>query len=101
MVRANIFFKIIEEDKLVENARIIGKYFLNKLSKLPLKNLRGQGLMIAFDLSDSTERDEFLCKLNEKIFCLRCGQKSIRFRPHLTFGKEEVDFAVKYIKSIL
>lgn len=101
MVRASIYFKIIDDENLVQNAKNIGNYFLQKLSKLPLKNVRGRGLMLAFDLSTTTERDEFLNKLNEKVLCLKCGPRSIRFRPHLTIGKEEVDLTIKYIKSIL
>ncbi len=101
MVRATIYFKIIQEDKLVENAKEVGEYFLGMLSDLPLRNVRGRGLMIAFDLSTSEERDTFLHKLNEKIFCLKCGDKSIRFRPHLTFTKEDADFAVETIKELL
>lgn len=99
MVRANIYFKIIEEDNLVENARVVGDYFLQKLKELPLKNVRGRGLMIAFDLHDSYNRDVFLKRLNEKVFCLKCGEKSIRFRPHLTFSKEDVDVAVNCVKE--
>ncbi|NIQ13490.1 MAG: L-lysine 6-transaminase, partial [Candidatus Dadabacteria bacterium] len=101
MVRANIYFKIIEEDNLVNNAKEVGAYFLRKLSELPLKNVRGQGLMLAFDLSDSTERDEFLAKLNERVFCLKSGEKSIRFRPHLTFTKDDVDVAVNAVRNLI
>jgi L-lysine 6-transaminase len=101
MVRASIYFKIIEEDCLVANARETGSYFLHKLSELPLRNVRGRGLMIAFDLHDSDSRDAFLKKLNEKIFCLKCGEKSIRFRPHLTFTKDDVEVAVNAVKQLL
>jgi L-lysine 6-transaminase len=93
--------QIIEEDNLVENARIVGDYFISRLKELPLKNLRGRGLMIAFDLSDTQTRDEFLGKLKEKLFCIKSGIQSIRFRPHLTISKEEVDFAIDHIKSLL
>lgn len=101
MIRSTIYLKIIEEDHLVEKAEIIGGYFLEMLKELPLKNVRGRGLMLAFDLSSPHERDVFLSKLNEKIFCLKSGTQSIRFRPHLTLEKEEVDFAINHIKSIL
>lgn len=101
MVRASIYFQIIKEENLVHNSEVVGSYFIQKLSELPLKNVRGRGLMIAFDLPDSHARDNFLNRLNEKIFCLKSGDKSIRFRPHLTINKEEVDFAVNYIKSII
>lgn len=101
MVRASIYFKIIQEDNLVENARVVGDYFLKQLSKLPLANVRGRGLMLAFDLPDADSRDKFLAKLNERIFCLKCGNKSIRFRPHLTFTKDDVDVAVNAVKQLL
>jgi L-lysine 6-transaminase len=98
MVRATIYLKIIKEDNLIENAEVIGKYFLDKLKELPLKNIRGRGLMIAFDVEN---RDEFYGKIMEKIFCLKCGEKSIRFRPHLTFSKEDADYAVKFLSSLI
>jgi L-lysine 6-transaminase len=100
MVRATAYFEIIEKDKLVENARKVGDYFLKQLNKLPLQNVRGRGLMIAFDLPDTEKRDAFFEKLNERIFCLRCGTHSIRFRPHLTFSKDDVDVATNWIKQL-
>lgn len=101
MIRSTIYLKIIEEDSLVENARVVGEYFLEQLKELPLKNVRGRGLMIAFDLSNTHARDEFLGKLNKRLFCLKSGSQSIRFRPHLTINKEEVDFAINYMKEVL
>ena len=101
MVRSTIYMEIIKEDNLVENAAKIGEYFLNKLCELGLNNARGKGLMIAFDLEDNHKRDEFYNKLSEKMICLKCGSNSIRFRPHLTFTKEDVDTAIQIIKEIL
>lgn len=101
MVRATIFLEIIKEDKLIENAAEVGDYFLSILKKLDLPNTRGRGLMIAFDLDDWKERDAVLKKLNETMLVLPCGEKSIRFRPHLTFSKEEVDIAVEMIIKAL
>jgi L-lysine 6-transaminase len=100
MVRATTYFKIIEEDSLVENAKVVGWYFLEELKKLPLQNVRGRGLMVAFDLPTTQERDDFLKKLNERVFCLKCGEKSIRFRPHLTFSKDDIDVAVNAVKQL-
>ncbi len=101
MVRSTIYIEIIKEDKLVENAAAVGDYLLNKLKELGLKNTRGKGLMIAFDLGCQSERDEFFNKLSEKILCLKCGRSSIRFRPHLTFTKEDADTAVQFVKELL
>jgi len=101
MVRATIFLEIIKEDNLIENSAEVGEYFLSLLRKLNLPNARGRGLMIAFDLDDEKERDAVLKKLNETMLVLPCGEKSIRFRPHLTFSKEEVDIAVEMIIKAL
>jgi len=101
MARATAYFKIIEEDDLVNNAEKVGHYFKQELSKLPLKNVRGRGLMLAFDLPTSEKRDECLAKLNERVFCLKCGTKSIRFRPHLTFSKSDVEVAVNHVRNCI
>ena len=96
MVRATIFLEIIEEDELVENAREVGKYFLEKLVDMGLENARGRGLMIAFD---HPERDDVLNKLSNNMLALPCGSQSVRFRPHLTFTREDVDTAIDFIKA--
>lgn len=99
MVRANIYFEIIDEDQLVENAAKVGAYFLSKLQELDVLNARGRGLMVAFDCENPKKRNEVFNKLSEKVVCLKCGRKSIRFRPHLDFTKEHVDFAIQAIKN--
>lgn len=99
MVRAKVYIDIIKEDNLVENAKEVGEYFLTKLNELGLDNVRGKGLIIAFDLATTEERDNFFGKLSESVLCLKCGPKSIRFRPHLTFDKEAVDVVVDAIKA--
>jgi L-lysine 6-transaminase len=101
MVRATIFFEIIEKENLLENAEKVGAYFFERLQELGLVNLRGRGLMIAFDLHTTQQRDDFFNKLGEKMLCLKCGQKSIRFRPPLTFSNEDVDVAVSFVKEAL
>jgi L-lysine 6-transaminase len=101
MVRSTIFMEIIENEGLIQNAADVGDYFLTKLRELDLNNLRGKGLMIAFDMPTVEQRDDFHAKLNEKMLCLKCGSKSIRFRPHLTFCKEDADTATKFVKACL
>ena len=101
MVRSTIIMETIIEDGLVENARTVGKYFLDKLKELDLQNARGRGLMIAFDLKNQTERDAFLKRLKETVLALPSGQTSIRFRPHLTMSREDVDFVVDSIRKII
>lgn len=101
MARSKLYMEIIEEDKLVDNAKEVGDYFLVKLQELGLNNARGKGLLLAFDLENTEARDAMFNSLSENIICLKCGPKSIRFRPHLTFSKEDVDKAISFIKAIL
>lgn len=106
MVRATIFLEIINEEKLVENAARIGKVFKEKLFDLGVKtdlisNVRGRGLMIAFDLRNGKARDEFKSRLGETTIVLGCGDKSIRLRPSLSFNEDDVNVAVDNISKAL
>jgi L-lysine 6-transaminase len=91
--------EIIEDEDLVSNAYHVGEYFLQKLKSFHGKasNIRGKGLMLSFDLSTPEERDAFLKRLEKNMLALPCGQKSVRFRPHLTFSKLDVDEAISFI----
>jgi L-lysine 6-transaminase len=61
-----------------------------------VSNVRGRGLMCAFDLPGTAERDSLLSILREeKILVLPCGPRSIRFRPALTITTEELSVGLK------
>ena len=63
-------------------------------------NSRGSGLFCSFDLPSSDERDKLSQEAyKNKLMILVCGIKSIRFRPHLTVTKAEIDFGIDVIKK--
>jgi len=100
MVRATILIEIIKEENLVQNAALVGSYFLEKLKTLGFENTRGRGLMIAFDVKDKPERDALIHRMKQnRILALACGGRSIRFRPHLTFSQQDADEAVERIRK--
>ena len=101
MERCRRILGIMKEDNLVQNARAVGGYFLTLLSNLELKNLRGKGLMIAFDLDSMSERDKVLGRLKNNLLALKCGEKSIRFRPPLTFSRKEAEQSVNFLSKCL
>jgi L-lysine 6-transaminase len=104
MVRSTMQIEIIQEDNLVENSKEIGQYFLDSIKELDcsrISNIRGKGLMIAFDFSSTEERDSFLKKINENVLLLPCGKKSVRVRPHLDFTKLNVDETINFMKNCL
>ncbi len=105
MVRATHYLCIIEKEHLVENARELGGLFLASLRQLaadfPLVTApRGRGLMLAFDLPDRSTRDRFWHGLYELgLLALRCGERSIRFRPALDIKDEDVERAIQLLRE--
>ena len=103
MVRATAIIEIMNKNKIVENAELVGNYFLNQMNQIKgdIDNIRGKGLMLAFDLPNTERRDVVFNKLRENVMVLKSGTRSIRFRPCLTFTKNEVDLAINFIKNSL
>ncbi|MDZ7264615.1 MAG: L-lysine 6-transaminase [candidate division KSB1 bacterium] len=108
MVRSQRYLEIIEAENLVENAARVGKYFLDRLLKLQsayascVSNARGRGLMIAFDLPDEHLRDRFMRNARQNgLLVLKCGERSIRFRPSLNITNEIVDEAMKIVEDTI
>ncbi len=108
MVRSQRILEIIEEDNLVENSAIVGKYLLEKLQSLGdefpkiMSNIRGKGLMCAFDLPSAEIRNNFRSTAFERgLIVLPCGEKTIRFRPALICQKDDVDKAGAIMFDVL
>ena len=108
MVRATRILEIIEEEKLVEHTAKVGDILLDGLasisaeSKEIVSNVRGKGLMVAFDLPDQVKRDVMLDSMFDNgLIAMKSGDHSIRFRGMLDTPKEAVDQALEIIaKSI-
>lgn len=107
MVRCGEILKIIERDRLVENAYLRGKELLQGLEKLQkryplvISNSRGRGLMCAFDLEDGQTRNRFREQLlREKLLVVGCGDRSIRFRPHLVISQDEIQQVLAILEKV-
>jgi len=104
MVRSRILMQAVTDLHLPERAQRTGDYFLNKLKNLKtneVTNVRGKGLMLAFDLPSNERRDELVNKLHDNMLVLKSGTRSIRFRPTLTFGEQDVDQAIDFLNVAL
>lgn len=105
MVRSKRYIEIIVEDRLVQNAEKMGKYFLKRLYEFSQKheevtNVRGRGCMLAFEMPDDKERDAFRRRCwKNGLAVLASWPKSIRFRPPLTINKEEIDEAIEKLEK--
>ena len=107
MVRATKILEIIDEDELVNHAAIVGNYLQERLRKISEKheqvsNVRGRGLLTAFDFPDKEKRDKFIARgMQENVMFLGCGQKTIRFRPALIIEEEHVDQGLEVMERII
>jgi L-lysine 6-transaminase len=108
MARCTHILRIIEEERLVENACVQGNLLLRELQGLAaefpdvISNPRGRGLMCAMDAPDSDTRDRLLkAFLSGKLLIVGSGERSIRFRPHLVVGADEILQGVSIMRGIL
>jgi len=105
MVRSMHCLQIIEREKLVKNAEVVGQRFLEELSELAasepiLSGVRGRGLMLAFDLPDRETRERFYKGLFEiGLLAIRSGERAIRFRPALDFPANAIASAMEMLKE--
>ncbi|MBI4719887.1 MAG: L-lysine 6-transaminase [Chitinivibrionia bacterium] len=108
MVRATYILRIIEEERLVENARAAGARFVAELEacggRYPglVSNVRGKGLMAALDLPDPDTRAAFVKKVfNNGMIIAPCGTRSVRFRPPLNVNAAEIGEAIAILDRSL
>jgi L-lysine 6-transaminase len=102
-VRSTHYLRIITEEHLVENARAKGEIFQAELNVLAQKHpivsaVRGRGLMLAFDLPGTAQRDAFWKGAYELgLLVVRGGERSIRLRPVLDVTDEIIQAAIRII----
>ncbi len=108
MLRFQLILEIIEKENLVEYAAEAGAFLLEGLQDLQAKypdkisNARGRGLMCAFDLATPEMRNTLQQMLYEEfMIILGCGEKSIRYRPHLNVSREELQMSLNLIEKCL
>jgi len=108
MVRCQKYLEIIEEDNLIENARVMGNYLLSQLQQLQnefpqqVDNARGLGLFCSFDLKNPAMRNDLRkIAMQKGLVILGSGEKSIRFRPPLIIQKHEIDEGIKILRESL
>jgi len=108
MVRFTRVLEIIEEENLVDHARLVGDYLLKQLHDLAsdfpelVSNSRGLGLMCAIDLPTPAARDELRKRCyHHGLVLIGCGERSIRFRTALNIKEEEIDEGVEIIRKSL
>ncbi|MGC4378053.1 ornithine--oxo-acid transaminase [Fictibacillus sp. Mic-4] len=95
--------EVLEEEKLAERSLELGEYFKEKLKELThpaIKEVRGKGLFIGVELNEDAR--PYCEQLKEKgLLCKETHDTVIRFAPPLIISKEELDWAIEKIQSVL
>lgn len=106
MARTTIYLEIIRDEGLLEKAEVTGKHLLYRIEALQdefsgfVSNARGRGLLCAFDLPSSDDRNKLIEKIMDNgALILGCGEKSIRFRPSLNISTDNIDRGIEIIEQ--
>ncbi len=108
MVRATRILEIIEQEQLLDNARLRGAELVAGLQALQgefptlVENARGSGLMCAIDLKTPELRAEFMRRcFASKLLVLAAGSRTVRLRPPLVVSAEEIRGALGHFRRVL
>jgi L-lysine 6-transaminase len=99
MVRSTEYLKIYRDEKILGHVSgVAGPALLKGLeqfrSEFPdvISNVRGKGLMCAFDVKTPELRGKFLSACAEDhMLVLPCGTRSVRFRPILNISLSDIE----------
>lgn len=97
---------VLKEEKLVENAREQGDYFLGKLARIKSEHIaevRGKGLLIGVELKPSAGGARRFAEalMKEGMLCKETHENVIRFAPPLVINRQDLDWALQRIEKVL
>ncbi|MBI5360877.1 MAG: ornithine--oxo-acid transaminase [Planctomycetes bacterium] len=97
---------VLIKEKLVQNSAKMGAYFINELKKLQspiVKDIRGKGLFIGVEIKKECGTARKYCEqlMHLGVLSKETHDQVIRFAPPLNIKKQEIDWALERIKSIL
>lgn len=92
--------EIIEEEKLMDNAVVVGQYLIDELNAIPqIKNVRGRGLMIGFDVPEELKELKKNLLWKHKIFTGEAKPDVIRLLPSLALKKRDAEQFIEAVKE--
>jgi ornithine--oxo-acid transaminase len=103
---ARTALKVLIEENMIDNSREMGAFFLSQLKTIQspfIKEIRGKGLLIGVELLPKAGGARRFCEdLKTKgLLCKETHENVIRFAPPLVITKEEIDWALDRVESVL
>jgi Ornithine/acetylornithine aminotransferase len=92
--------EVMQQEKLMENAAEVGTYLQNELKAIPeLKNVRGRGLMIGFDVPEELAPLRKNLLTNQRIFTGEAKPNVIRLLPSLALKQKDAQQFIDALKK--
>ena len=103
---ARMALKVLIEEGMIENSAKMGSYLMERLGAIKSphkKEVRGRGLLIGVELHPSAGGARRFCEalMAKGLLCKETHQHVIRFAPPLIIKKDEIDWALTHIESVL
>lgn len=104
---ANSVIEYFEKRGMVEMAHTTGHYFQQRclafMKKYPnlVKEIRGKGLMLAMEFSESVDVASLNLNLFESGFIVGCKHKSLRFMPPLNIQKSMINQLLNRMEELI
>ena len=104
---------VFEEERLVENAHIVGEYLINELKTLSdecralsddsikILDVRGRGMMIGVDLSVPHKEVRQRLVYEQHCFTGCAGTNVLRLLPPLCLTKDDVDEFIRRLRKVI
>ncbi len=94
--------EIIEQDSLLEKAKGHGQYLMNELKNFDgLKNIRGKGLMIGFDVADELKELRKHLLQKHHVFTGEAKPNVMRLLPSLSINRKQLDEFLDIMKKAI
>ncbi len=97
---ANAVLDVVERDELLIDVRKKGAALAEGLRALPVENVRGRGLMLAFDAAGAPELAR-RALVDERLVVNATGPGTLRLLPPLTVSRPEIDDALRRLAALL
>lgn len=92
---------VFETENLLENVNRVGEYLLGELKKIEwIKDVRGRGLMIGFDVEGSGGDLRRKLLFEHNVFTGGAGQHTVRLLPALNLTLEQAGRFIEIIRTL-
>ncbi len=99
---ATAVIEVIESEDLIANAAMVGSFLLDELRAIPqLKDVRGRGLMIGFDVDGSAADLRRKLLFEKHIFTGGAGEHTLRLLPALGVSLDQAEIFIKALKEVI